>query len=64
MNLQNLRFLPIQPKGRLNDSFASADVFVVSLKRGLAGYIVLSKLYRILAAGRPMDCSVKWPVGH
>src|SRR5712691_11264693 len=53
LGLQNVRFLPYQPKERLAQSFASADVFVVSLKRGLAGYIVPSKLYGILAAGRP-----------
>jgi len=51
--LSNVRFLPSQPKAGLGESFASADVFVVSLKRGLAGYIVPSKLYGILAAGRP-----------
>ncbi len=53
MGLTNVRFLPYQPKETLKDSFASADVFVVSLKKGLAGYIVPSKLYGILAAGRP-----------
>ncbi len=51
--LGNVRFLPYQPKSGLGESFASADVFVVSLRRGLAGYIVPSKLYGILAAGRP-----------
>lgn len=51
--LGNVRFLPYQAKERLAESFAAADVFVVSLKRGLAGYIVPSKLYGILAAGRP-----------
>src|SRR5262249_7876218 len=35
------------------DSFASADAFLVSLKRGIEGYIVPSKVYGILAAGRP-----------
>jgi putative colanic acid biosynthesis glycosyltransferase WcaI len=43
----------------LTESFASADVFVISLKRGLAGYIVPSKLYGILAAGRPFVASVE-----
>lgn len=57
--LDNVRFLPSQPKEVLRDSFASADVFVVSLKRGLAGYIVPSKLYGILAAGRPYVAAVE-----
>jgi glycosyltransferase involved in cell wall biosynthesis len=51
--LHNVRFLPFQPKERLAESYASADVFVISLKVGMAGYIVPSKLYGILAAGRP-----------
>jgi colanic acid biosynthesis glycosyl transferase WcaI len=50
--LTNVRFLPQQPKDRLSELFASADVFIVSLKRGIEGYIVPSKLYGILAAGR------------
>src|SRR5439155_26311900 len=41
--LTNVRFFPYQPKSRLTDSFATADVFIVSLKRGLAGFIVPSK---------------------
>jgi glycosyltransferase involved in cell wall biosynthesis len=57
--LSNVRFLPYQPKEGLKDSFASADVFVISLKRGLAGYIVPSKLYGILAAGRPCVAAVE-----
>jgi glycosyltransferase involved in cell wall biosynthesis len=51
--LTNLRFLPYQPKELLHESFAAADAFLVSLKPGLEGYIVPSKLYGILAAGRP-----------
>jgi len=53
LGLRNVRFLPRQPKDRLRDLFAAADVFVVSLRAGLSGYIVPSKLYGILAAGRP-----------
>jgi glycosyltransferase involved in cell wall biosynthesis len=51
--LDNVRFLPYQPRELLHDSFAAADAFVVSLKAGLEGFIVPSKLYGILAAGRP-----------
>ncbi|HWO42353.1 MAG TPA: glycosyltransferase family 4 protein [Candidatus Eisenbacteria bacterium] len=57
--LDNVRFLPFQPKENLKESFAAADVFVVSLKRGLAGIIVPSKLYGILAAGRPYVAAVE-----
>ena len=51
--LTNVRFFPYQPKALLHDSFASADVFLVSLKAGIEGFIVPSKVYGILAAGRP-----------
>ena len=57
--LDNVRFLPYQPRGALRDSYATADVFIVSLKPGLAGYIVPSKLYGILAAGRPYVAAVE-----
>ena len=59
LGLTNVTFLPFTPKERLGESFASADVFVVSLQRGLAGYIVPSKLYGILAAGRPYVAAVE-----
>jgi glycosyltransferase involved in cell wall biosynthesis len=57
--LKNVSFLPYQAKEHLTESFASADIFVISLKRGLAGYIVPSKLYGILAAGRPFVASIE-----
>jgi len=40
-------------------TYASSDVCLVSLKPGLAGYIVPSKLYPILAAGRPYLAAVE-----
>lgn len=57
--IANVRFFPYTPKARLTDSFATADLFVISLKRGLAGYIVPSKLYGVLAAGRPFVAAVE-----
>jgi glycosyltransferase involved in cell wall biosynthesis len=51
--LTNVRFFPYQPKALLHDSFAAADLFLVSLKAGIEGFIVPSKVYGILAAGRP-----------
>ncbi len=58
-NIENVRFFPYQPKENLAESFAAADVFLVSLKEGLAGFIVPSKLYGILAAGRPFVAAVE-----
>jgi putative colanic acid biosynthesis glycosyltransferase WcaI len=57
-SLANVRFLPYQAKDRLHESFAAADVFLVSLKAGIEGYIVPSKVYGILAAGRPYVAAV------
>jgi glycosyltransferase involved in cell wall biosynthesis len=56
--LTNVRFLPFQPRDQLRWTYATSDVCLVSLKSGLAGYIVPSKLYPILAAGRPYVAAV------
>ncbi|MCU0309420.1 MAG: glycosyltransferase family 4 protein [Acidimicrobiales bacterium] len=56
--LDNLRFVDMQPKGRLPEVLAAGDVHLVPLKRGLARSSVPSKLYSILAAGRPVLASV------
>jgi glycosyltransferase involved in cell wall biosynthesis len=52
--LSNVRFLPYQPPDRLALSLSAGDVHVASLREGLAGLLVPSKLYGILAAGRPL----------
>lgn len=52
--LESFRFLPYQSRDALEDSLAAADVHVVSLLPALEGLIVPSKLYGILAAGRPL----------
>ncbi len=57
--LENVRFLPFQPRDQMRWTYASSDVCLVSLKPGLAGYIVPSKLYPILAAGRPYVAAVE-----
>jgi glycosyltransferase involved in cell wall biosynthesis len=57
--LDNVMFLPFQPRDQLRWTYASSDVCLVSLKPGLAGYIVPSKLYPILAAGRPYIAAVE-----
>jgi glycosyltransferase involved in cell wall biosynthesis len=57
--LGNVTFMPYQPREDMGKSYATADLFLVSLKPGLAGYIVPSKLYSILAAGRPYVAAVE-----
>jgi colanic acid biosynthesis glycosyl transferase WcaI len=56
--LDNVVFVEMQPRERLPEVLASADVHVIPLRRGLARSSVPSKLYSILAAGRPVVASV------
>jgi colanic acid biosynthesis glycosyl transferase WcaI len=56
--LDNVVFVDYQPKERLPEVLAAADVHVVPLRRGLARASVPSKTYSILAAGRPIVASV------
>ena len=51
---ETVRFLPYQKRARLPFSLSSADIHVVGLAKGLAGYVVPSRLYGILSAGRPL----------
>jgi colanic acid biosynthesis glycosyl transferase WcaI len=51
---ENVSFIPYQRRAKLPFSLASADVHVVGLAKGLAGYVVPSRLYGILSAGRPV----------
>lgn len=52
--LPNFRFLPYQPREALSDSLSAADVHLACLLPQLEGLIVPSKVYGILAAGRPV----------
>jgi colanic acid biosynthesis glycosyl transferase WcaI len=52
--LANVRFLPYQPREKLAESLSAADVHLASLAEGLEGLLVPSKLYGVLAAGRPL----------
>lgn len=49
-----VRFLPFQEREIISESLSAADIHYVGLARGLAGYVVPSRLYGILAAGRPV----------
>src|SRR5260370_31052751 len=50
----NVRFLPFFPASKIPSVLAAADAHVVTLKHGLEGVVVPSKLYGILAAGKPV----------
>jgi glycosyltransferase involved in cell wall biosynthesis len=53
MKLTNVRFFPYQPKENLSESLSAADLHMVPMMRGAAGCMVPSKIYGIMAAGRP-----------
>jgi colanic acid biosynthesis glycosyl transferase WcaI len=51
---KNVRFLPFFPASNIASVLAAADAHIVTVKRGLEGVIVPSKMYGILAAGKPI----------
>jgi glycosyltransferase involved in cell wall biosynthesis len=53
-HLPNVRFLPFRPAGQLPHVMMAGDLHVVTVRRGLEGVVVPSKLYSTLAAGRPV----------
>lgn len=54
LEVEQVQFFPYQPRDMLSLSLSTASVHVVGLARGLSGYVVPSRLYGILAAGRPV----------
>ncbi|HYL61423.1 MAG TPA: glycosyltransferase family 4 protein [Candidatus Methylomirabilis sp.] len=51
---KNIRFLPFFPSSMIPSVLAAPDAHVISVKRGLEGVVVPSKMYGILAAGKPI----------
>ena len=52
--LDNVRFLPYQPRNSLSQSLSAADVHFVSMHPDVADCLMPSKLYGILASGTPV----------
>jgi len=50
----NIRFLDFFPAAKIPSVQAAADAHVITVKRGLEGVVVPSKMYGILAAGKPI----------
>jgi colanic acid biosynthesis glycosyl transferase WcaI len=50
----NIRFLPFRPARELPLVMMAGDLHVITVRRGLEGVVVPSKLYSTLAAGRPV----------
>jgi colanic acid biosynthesis glycosyl transferase WcaI len=53
-NIPNVRFLPFFPGNKVSSVLAAADAHIITVKRGLEGVVVPSKMYGILAAGKPI----------
>ena len=54
MGLANVQFRPYQDRAGLSFSLGVGDVHLVSQRPEVEGYVFPSKLYGILAAGRPL----------
>jgi glycosyltransferase involved in cell wall biosynthesis len=52
--LPNVTFRPYRPRSELSASLSSASLHFVGLAGGLSGAMVPSRLYGVLAAGRPV----------
>ena len=57
-HLANVMFLPFQPRSRLPEVLATADVSLVPLQHGIGSQSLPSKSFSILASGRPIIASV------
>jgi glycosyltransferase involved in cell wall biosynthesis len=57
--LRNIAFLPSQPKDKVADFYQAADVCLVPLKAvEFLGKFIPSKMFEIMACGRPMIASL------
>jgi colanic acid biosynthesis glycosyl transferase WcaI len=56
--LPNVSVAPYQPEERLGEVLAAADLSLIPLRSGLTRYCVPSKVYSILASGRPVGASL------
>src|SRR6202008_2739226 len=52
--ISNVGFLPFFPGNKVPSVLAAADAHLITVKRGLEGVVVPSKMYGILAAGKPI----------
>ncbi len=50
----NVRFLSFFPASKIPSVLAAPDAHVITVRRGLEGVVVPSKMYGILAAGKPI----------
>jgi len=50
----NVQFLPFRPPEEVPFVLVAPDLHIVTIKRGMEGLVVPSKLYPVLAAGKPV----------
>ncbi len=53
-SIPNVRFLPFFPPSKIPSVLAAPDAHIITVKRGLEGVVAPSKMYAILAAGKPI----------
>ncbi len=53
-DIPNVHFLPFFTGDKISSVLAAADAHLITVKRGLEGVVVPSKMYGILAAGKPI----------
>jgi len=53
-DLPNVKFAPFRPAEQVAHVMMAGDLHIITVKRGLEGVVVPSKLYSTLAAGRPI----------
>jgi glycosyltransferase involved in cell wall biosynthesis len=54
LEVDAVTFLPYQPREALSESISAAQLHYVGLTSGLSGFVVPSRVYGVLAAGRPL----------
>ena len=54
LELENVTFCTFVDRAELNTSLNAADVSVLAFKKGMAGISVPSRLYNLMAAGKPI----------
>jgi colanic acid biosynthesis glycosyl transferase WcaI len=54
LGLKNVTILPPQPRADLAQSLNACDLAIISFVEGMAGVSVPSRMYNILAAGKPI----------
>src|SRR5438552_4013594 len=52
--ISNVKFVPFFAGSKIPSVLAAADAHLITVKRGLEGVVVPSKMYAILAAGKPI----------